>query len=76
MASDSRLDRWVEMQTREWPEFRSEIVHGRRWAEGLVLRGSPAVAARAAALLLDHGPLTATSRAALAARFPEQEREE
>jgi hypothetical protein len=71
MAMAGSLDRWVDFETRQWPEYREVIVNLQSYAEQLVLRASPEVAARAARLLLDHGPLQQTSRAALAVRFPQ-----
>jgi hypothetical protein len=71
MAMAGQLDRWVDFETRQWPEYREVIVNLQHYAEHLVLNGSPEVAARAAWLLLDHGPLATTSRVALAARFPQ-----
>lgn len=73
------MDTWVWFERQPWPEpgqggqYREVITHLASYAERLVLMGSTEVAARAARLLIDHGPMRPTSRMAIAQRFPERE---
>jgi hypothetical protein len=71
------MDTWVDFDVqRRGLELVIVIVHFRSYMEQIVLRGSVSGAARAGRVLLDHPPLAASSRAALAWRFPQADERE